>query len=226
MPLASSSDELGLDDAPALLDQVRVERGVLAGGRGDVPAVDDHVDDAMARGRSRRAPARRRRHTARSWRRAPRRPPGPRRPIGRRRPAGRHRARRRRSGRRPRRWCGPRAGERPRSCPATTWLTRARRSQSAHGVVASHWSAPTPATKRRVSASARAWTSGSSVVMASPSTSRHGGPVPRVQPDGRGLSTSSSPFPQASRGRDELPTYWSVGYAFVSRRPPRSQKAR
>src|SRR6516164_8408581 len=47
----------------------------------------------------------------------------------------------------------PAASSAAHQLPETTWLTRARTSQSAHGVERDHWSGPTPATKRRVASS-------------------------------------------------------------------------
>ena len=79
-PGALDHVELRLEHLPARLDQLGVERRVLAGGVGQVPAVDEHVDEAGARSTPRREPARTRPRTvapSHPARGTPPRPPRP-----------------------------------------------------------------------------------------------------------------------------------------------------
>ena len=106
-PERAAPDEhvhLRLDHREARLHQLGVEGGVLAGRRGDVPPVDEHVEEAVPAVDRARAPGRTTPRTASPSppaRGTPRRRPATSR---RRRAAGRCRARRRRAGRPPPRW--------------------------------------------------------------------------------------------------------------------------
>ncbi len=154
-PAALQQRQLRADDFPTGVDQFRVEVGGLTGGRRQVPAVDEDIDEAMAGvDRPGNGPVR---NGARAVERAGSLE-GSRlrtRRNGRRRRVDPCRARRRRASIRRRQWCGRVPSSAAHRLPVTMWLTSSCTVQPSHGVGNLHWSALTAATKSRTSSRVR-----------------------------------------------------------------------
>src|SRR5437660_41478 len=99
----------------------------------------------------------------------------------------------------------PRASSAAQKFPLTMWSTSSRTSQPSHGDALVHWSPPTPATYRRVPASARSWRPGKSDAMFAPCSEqtsgrrRHTPPAQPVHEDPRASVDRARPVPRQRR---------------------------